>query len=330
MVGALRVSGLVDPLTSRFCHNRAVHSPPIMQIEPTRHRRTTAEVLTALVALCSECRAVAIGRDARRLHEATPVALLHLCLRLRHHLHEMNRAIGRTRQQNRARHKAVVLTRTALEAYIDRRAHQGDPIRGQLVSRFALARTKFVMSAKADALSELALRASHHDRRWQRVDTAMDAAQIAREHLAGMWVRIVRDVHAPVTALAKQLCAEVECSLAEFGETVQADALVDLAPPALGTFDDEMGGRLRLLRADLGTLLELGANAITHHLVEYYDSAVRSLAARLLERLDSIEATVLAAGQFADDALRDDGDHLAHQCVMLWSSRLGLLVDDLS
>lgn len=301
-----------------------------MQVDPTHPRRTTPELMAAFIAVAVESRAVTIANDVRNARSPYELSLLYACLRLRHHLHEMTRALDRSRQQARARHKALVLTRSALEARLDRAARAPDPVRQQLVERFALARTKFVMSTKADALSELALRVSRSDPGWMRMDSAMDTAEIARTHLATLWTRIVESVHAPVSSFAKRLCSEIEGSLLELGEGLLADALVDILPVPLGTFDDEMGGRLRLLRGDLGRVLGLGAEAITQRLLDYYDHAMCSLDARVRQRLDSIEASILTAGQFADEAMRaSERTVIAQQSLLQWSAQLAQIIDEI-
>jgi hypothetical protein len=303
-----------------------------MHSERCHPERSDVELQHAIIALADECRAPTIATDARRSRPYATRRTLNLCLRLRHHLFELQRALGKTRPQNMARMKAIEIARAVAEQQLDRAAHAADPARVLIATRLAVARKKFVMATKADALAEHSLRTANVRRRWLRPAVDLQAHEIANHHLAAFWTRTVGEVHGPVSAFAQALCADVDASLADLGEVLLRDALVDVTQPPLGTFLDEMSTRIGASRAQLDGLLETGAHAITQRLLDYYDHAMVATDARFRERLDSISMTVLHAITFADSAQRagDAGVSSARMRIAQWSQTLEILVDDLS
>lgn len=230
-----------------------------------------------------------------------------------------------------ARLKAIELARTLAEKGLDHAAHAPDAARSRIATRLAVARTKFVMATKADALVELSLRTQLRPRRWLRAVVDAQGQEIASTHLASFWMRTVNEVHTPVIAFAQSLCADVESSLADFGELMPRDAFVDLHQPPLGTFFDEMSARIAPSRADLGTLLDTGTHAIVQRLLDYYDHAVCATDARFRERLDGISMAVMHAVTFADAAQREGaaGMSNAQRRLTEWLSTLASLIEEI-
>ncbi len=303
-----------------------------MQSERCHPERTDAELLRAIIELADECRAPTIATDARHSKPHAARRMLQLCVRLRHHLFELHRALGRSRLQCMARLKAIEIARAVAEQQLDRLAQQPDAVRARLATRLVVARKKFVMGSKADALLELSQRTANvRPRRWLRPAVDLQAHEIANTHLAAFWMRTVGEVHAPVAAFAQSLCADVDSSLADLGEVLPRDAFVDVSQPLLGTFYDEMSTRIVPSRAQLDTLLETGSHAVTQRLLDYYDHAIVATDARFRERLDGVSTAVLHAVTFADSAQRagDAGVSLARQRIAQWSQTLTKLVDDL-
>ncbi|MGE0402220.1 MAG: hypothetical protein AB7T06_36295 [Kofleriaceae bacterium] len=303
-----------------------------MRSEHCKPERTSSELVQALVALADECHAPAIASEARRPRPYTPRHTLELAVRLRHHLFELQHAIGRTKQQRFARAKALEIARAVAEQQLERLARFPDAVRTRIVARLALARTKFLMGTKVDALLELSLRTAHvRPRRWLRPSVDGHVREVANAHLATFWMRTVREVHTPIASYATTLCNDVESSLSELGEVLPRDAFVDVAQPPLGTYFDEMRTRIRSAHADLDTLLETGSRAITQRLLEFYDYALCAIDARFRERLDAVTIAVMFAMAFADTAHRGGTESVANarSQILAWSSKLDALIDEL-
>ncbi len=302
---------------------------------------------TIIDQMAREANAVCVEAHVAQHHR-------HLCKRLRHHLFEHQRALGRSNHDMLARINALTIARVLAESVLDARARQPDAERERLVDSLFTERTKFLMGTKADALVAfedriVQMREPRHQLRWV---AAVAAREIVVELLARLWERMRSKAERPVAALSKRLLADLDMSLSDLDETVPLDAMagVDLSPirgfrrdlacpPPSGMIAqlaDRMGlaSRRRIesaARDDVVDSLDRGSRALVARVLEDYDDTRAAIERRYCELIDGALQSVHCAAEFASEAQANgaDGVARARSRVAQWSAMVSEIGDRL-
>ncbi len=298
---------------------------------------------------------LAIEAGAARVESQSAQSKLQLCLRLKNHLLEQQRALGRSPHQMMARINALTIARVLAESVLDARAGQPDLQQTQLAEWLALERTKFLMSTKADAL--VALDERLVQLREQRYDVRRLAAKAAHEIsvdlIAKLWSRMRLEAEKVLAALSKRLLADLDSSLGDLGEAVPLCATAGLELPPIrrdrrghewsaaagvvSQIADRLGwaSRKRIETASQDMLidhLETRSQLVVTSVLDDYDDARSAMEYRCCELIDAARESAQVAADLSREAQAWGADGLdrARDRLAGWSARLSDLVAKLN
>lgn len=267
-----------------------------------------------------------------------------LCMRLRFHLTELERGLGRTDAEQRARINALTIAQGIAETAVETSARRPDIEREQLATRLDLERTKFLMGHTADALVALSERIARLD--LPRLQACHVARELALAALSSFWDRMAKLASQQLQATMRRRVAELDTALAELGERLPPDAMagvdrlplhgfrrgVELTPT--GTMLSQLAARIGIgrrrveaaAREELVESLDVGSRLIVGRLLAEADDARSVLDHRFGDLVDAaLESTHCAARLAAAARQADDGVADARKQLATWSSELAAL-----
>jgi hypothetical protein len=268
-----------------------------------------------------------------------------LCMRLRFHLAELERALGRSDAEQKARINALTIAQGLAESAVETSGCRPDVERERLATRLGRERTKFLMGHTADALGELGERITQLD--VPRQQACNVARELALAALSGFWDRLAKLTGQELQASMRRRVDELDTALAELGELLPPDAMAgverlplhgfrrsfELTPTGtvLAQLAERIGiGRRRVevaAREELVEALDVGSRAIVGRLLGEADDARDVLDQRFGELVDAALESARAGAGLASRARAADGDGLgdARKQLASWSTELAAL-----